>query len=165
MTKAEEERFRAFVAERMDRWRRTAYLLSRDWHTADDLVSVTIGKLYRHWRKVRAAGNPDAYAQRVLTRAWLDEVGRPWRRERATSALPEQAVPDQHDVLDRDGLNRLLGSLGPRQRAVVVLRYYLDYSVEETAQVLGISVGTVKSQSARGLETLRRQVVPMGVMA
>ncbi|WP_155369112.1 SigE family RNA polymerase sigma factor [Catellatospora vulcania] len=165
MTKSEEERFRVFVAERMDRWRRTAYLLSRDWHTADDLVSVTVGKLYRHWRKVRAAGNPDAYAQRILTRAWLDETVRPWRRERVTAELPEVATQQPDGFLDRDGLNRLLGSLGPRQRAVVVLRYYLDYSVEETAEVLGISVGTVKSQSARGLETLRRQAVPMGGMS
>lgn len=165
MTKSEEERFRVFVAERMDRWRRTAFLLSRDWHTADDLVSVTIGRLYRHWRRVRAADNPDAYAQRVLTRAWLDETVRPWRRERAVAELPERAVYEPHGFLDRDGLNALLGGLGPRQRAVVVLRYYLDYSVEETAEVLGISVGTVKSQSARGLETLRRTAVPMGGMS
>ncbi|MFC7245433.1 SigE family RNA polymerase sigma factor [Catellatospora aurea] len=165
MTKSEEERFRMFVAERMDRWRRTAYLLSRDWHTADDLVSITVGKLYRHWRKVRTADNPDAYAQRVLTRAWLDETARPWRRERVTAELPERAAYEAHGFLDRDGLNALLGSLGPGQRAVVVLRYYLDYSVEQTAEVLGISVGTVKSQSARGLEALRRQAVPMGGMS
>ncbi|GAB4056122.1 SigE family RNA polymerase sigma factor [Catellatospora paridis] len=165
MTKSEEEQFRVFVAERMDRWRRTAYLLSRDWHTADDLVSVTVGRLYRHWRKVRAADNPEAYAQRVLTRVWLDETVRPWRRERVTAELPERAVHESHGFLDRDGLNTLLGELGPRQRAVVVLRYYLDYSVEETAEVLGISVGTVKSQSARGLETLRRRAVPMGGMS
>lgn len=163
MTKSEEERFRAFVAARMDRWRRTAFLLSRDWHTADDLVSVTVGRLYRHWRKVDAADNPEAYAQRTLTRAWLDETVRPWRRrERTQAELPEPAFAQQEGFLDRDGLNRLLGSLGPRQRAVVVLRYYLDYSVEQTADVLGISVGTVKSQSARGLETLRRLAVTMG---
>jgi RNA polymerase sigma-70 factor (sigma-E family) len=153
--KPEEDEFRAFVGARMDRWRRAAYLLCRDWHTADDLVSTVVGKLYRHWRRVQNADNPDAYAQRVLTTAWLDERRRPWRRESPAEGLPDTAwtPPDRLD--DRDRLERLLSSLGPRQRAVVVLRFYFDRSVEETAELLGVSPGTVKSQSARALETLR----------
>jgi RNA polymerase sigma-70 factor (sigma-E family) len=153
--RAEEDDFHAYVSVRLERWRRTAYLLCHDWHTADDLVSITVTKLYRHWRKVRAADNRDAYAQRVLSRTWLDESQRPSRREHVQAELPESgwAMPDR--ITDRDSLVQLLKALGPKQRAVVILRFYLDYSIEDTAGILGISVGTVKSQSARGLETLR----------
>jgi RNA polymerase sigma-70 factor (sigma-E family) len=139
----------------MDRWRRTAYLLSRDWHASDDLVSIMVGKLYRHWRKISRVENVDAYAQRMLTRAWLDETRRPWRREHTPGRLPDGGLNPEYRVEDREALWRLLGSLGRRQRAVVVLRFYLDLTVEQTADILGISTGTVKSQSARGLETLR----------
>lgn len=155
MRAADEAEFHGFVAARMDRWRRSAYLLCQEWHTADDLVATTVAKLFQHWRKVRQAENPDAFAQRVLTRCWLDEARRPWRRERASRWLPETACISPERILDRDSLAALLRSLGPRQRAVIVLRFYLDYSVEETAAILRISPGTVKSQSSRGLEALR----------
>ncbi|SCL61134.1 RNA polymerase sigma-70 factor, sigma-E family [Micromonospora citrea] len=159
MRRDEEEDFHAFVTGRMERWRRSAYLLCQDWHTADDLVSVAVAKLYRGWRRASRAENRDAYAQRVLTRCWLDERRRPWRnRERSTAAMPDVAGVVPETVTDRDGLAALLRSLPPRQRAVLVLRFYLDHSVEETAQMLGISAGTVKSQSARGLANLRTAV-------
>ena len=154
MSRADDGEFQSFVAGRMDRWRRSAYLMCQDWHTADDLVSVTVAKLYRHWRSVRAADNPDAYAQRVLTRVWIDERRRPWRREERL-VEPDLDGTIAPEVTDREFLSTLLASLGRRQRAVVVLRFYLDYSVEETAEILGISQGTVKSQSARGLQALR----------
>ena len=70
MKPADEQEYREFVATRIEPFRRTAYLLCRDWHTADDLVSITIGKLYRHWHRVRATDNVDAYARGVLTHAW-----------------------------------------------------------------------------------------------
>lgn len=157
MNPADADEFRQFVAARMDPLRRTAYLLCRDWHTADDLVSITLGKLYRHWRRVRGADNPDAYVRGVLTHAWLDERRRPWRRERSTEDLPDQADPAAGEpvVGEREMLLDLLGGLPPRRRAVVVLRFYCDMSVEETAAVLGVTTGTVKSQAARALETLR----------
>jgi RNA polymerase sigma factor (sigma-70 family) len=139
----------------MDRWRRTAYLMCQDWHLADDLVSVTVTKLYRRWRKVAVADNRDAVAQRVLTRAWLDERRRPWRKEQMPAQLPEQPLTLPDRISDRDALASLLNTLGPRQRAVLILRFYLDYSVDETASILRISTGTVKSQSARALETVR----------
>lgn len=151
----EHDDFTAFVEARLDRWRRTAYLLCRDWHGADDLVSIAVGKIYRHWRRVRAMQNVDAYAQRVLTRAWLDETRRPWRRESPAHRLPDSPAPADGDLADRQALWQMLETLGPRQRAVVVLRFYLDMTVEETAEVLGITAGTVKSQSARALERLR----------
>jgi RNA polymerase sigma-70 factor (sigma-E family) len=157
MKPADEHQYREFVAARMEPLRRTAYLLCRDWHTADDLVAITIGKLYRHWRRVRAADNPDAYVRGVLTHAWLDERRRPWRRETPAATLPDQ--PDHRPggtlVGDRLMLLDLLARLAPRQRAVVVLRFYCDLSVEETADILRIREGTVKSQAARGLQTLR----------
>jgi RNA polymerase sigma-70 factor (sigma-E family) len=156
LRKAEEAEFHAYVSTRMDQWRRSAYLLCQDWHLADDLVSVAVTKLYRSWAKASRADNRDAYAQKVLTSCWLTERGRGWRRrEQFAADPPEQqwAPPDQ--IGDRESLAALLRSLGPRQRAVLVLRFYLDYSVEETAAILQISAGTVKSQSARGLETLR----------
>ena len=155
MTKADDQEFHAYVTQRMDRWRRSAYLMCQDWHTADDLVSVTVAKLYRHWSSVRAAENRDAYAQRVLTRVWIDERRRPWRRQEWLVDQEPEGVTVTPEVTDRDSLAAMLASLGRRQRAVVVLRFYLDYSVEETAEILGISEGTVKSQSARGLQALR----------
>lgn len=157
VSRGDEDEFRQFVSARLDPLRRTAYLLCRDWHTADDLVSITIGKLYRHWRRVRAADNVDAYVRGVLTHAWLDERRRPWRRERASEELPDQPDPRvaEPSVADRELLWELLGQLAPRRCAVVVLRFYCDLSVEETAEILGISTGTVKSQAARALATLR----------
>lgn len=156
MKRVDEDEYRQFVAARLEQLRRTAYLLCRDWHTADDLVSITLGKLYRAWRRVREAENVDAYVRAVLTRVWLDECRRPWRRERSTDEVPDFPTPGtEPSVGDRELLLALLGKLPERRRAVLVLRYYCDLSVEETAQILGITTGTVKSQSARALEALR----------
>lgn len=155
MDKSDEDEFRAFVAVRMERWRRAAYLLCHDWHTADDLVATVVGKLFEHWRRVSTADNPDAYAQRVLTTVWVDERRRPWRREHPADVLPDAGWTPPDQAGDRDQLVPLLARLGRRQRAVLVLRFYFDRSVEETAELLGISAGTVKSQSARALEMLR----------
>lgn len=155
MDQNDEDDFRAFVTARTERWRRAAYLLCHDWHTADDLVSITIARLFRNWRRVTSADNPDAYAQRTLTTVWLDEQRRPWRRERSAQSLPESGWTPPDRITDRAELIGWLAQLGPRQRAVVVLRFYFDHSVEETARLLGISEGTVKSQSARGIDALR----------
>jgi RNA polymerase sigma factor (sigma-70 family) len=119
-------------------------------------VSITISKLYRHWSRVGGQAAIDAYVRKVLLRTWLDEKRRPWhRREQVTDELPELASPAEFTVVSRAQLLDLLDGLPPRRRAAVVLRLYLDLSVEETAEILGCSVGTVKSQTARGLDTLR----------
>jgi RNA polymerase sigma-70 factor (sigma-E family) len=153
---SDENEYREFVLSRLDRLRRTAYLLCRDWHTADDLVSVTLARLYRHWGRAREAASLDAYVRTILTRAWLDERRRPWRREEPTDTPPERPRDDPPaGGADRSDLAALLTALPPRQRAVIVLRFYCDLSVAETAELLKISEGTVKSQSARGLEILR----------
>ncbi|OKI67841.1 SigE family RNA polymerase sigma factor [Micromonospora sp. CB01531] len=157
MNRADEDEYRQFVTARLESLRITAYLLCRDWHTADDLVSITIGKLYRHWRRVRPMENVDAYVRGMLTNAWLDERRRPWRRERSTDDVPDRAdvAFPETALADREHLLDLLAQLPPRRRAVVVLRFWCDFSVEETARTLGVSTGTVKSQAARGLESLR----------
>ncbi|MFJ6672088.1 SigE family RNA polymerase sigma factor [Actinosynnema sp. NPDC091369] len=155
MKRSEENAYREYVTARMESLRRTAYLLCRDWHTADDLVSITIGKLYRHWSRVGRSAGIDAYVRKVLLRTWLDEKRRPWRREQAVEELPELPTTSEFAVVSRAQLLDLLDGLPPRRRAAVVLRLYLDLSVEETAEILGCSVGTVKSQTARGLDTLR----------
>jgi RNA polymerase sigma-70 factor (sigma-E family) len=150
--------YREYVAGRLDQLRRTAYLLCGDWHTADDLVSTALVKLLRHWRRVAQMDNIDAYARRVLLRAWLDERRRPWRRERVHAEVPEPASGPESDVTDRLAVLALLAELPARRRAVLVLRYFCDLSVEETAEALGCTAGTVKSQTARGLDALRTRL-------
>ncbi|GAB3469362.1 SigE family RNA polymerase sigma factor [Actinophytocola sediminis] len=156
MKRSEENAYREYVTARMEVMRCTAYLLCRDWHTADDLVSITISKLYRHWSRIGEHDTIDAYVRKALLNTWLSEKRRPWhRREQPTDELPELAPATEYAVVNRAQLIDLLDGLPPRRRAAVVLRHYLDLSVEETAEILGCSVGTVKSQTARGLDTLR----------
>jgi RNA polymerase sigma-70 factor (sigma-E family) len=156
---AEEAAFRDYVRARTERLRRTAFLYCRDWHTADDLVGTTLVKLYQHWHRARRADNLDAYVHGILAHAWLDERRRPWRREQPVSQLPELTQPGT-PAGDAD-LLALLADLPPRRRACVVLRFYCDLSVEQTAEILGISPGTVKSQTARGIEALRGPVIQL----
>ena len=146
--------YREYVTARLQPLRRTAYLLCGNWHTADDLVSVALTKLFRHWQRVSRMDSPDAYVRKVILNAWLDERRRPWRRERPMDELPDRMVAEP-DAAQRMALLQQLEGLPPRRRAVLVLRYFCDLSVDETAEVLGCTSGTVKSQTARALETLR----------
>jgi RNA polymerase sigma factor (sigma-70 family) len=157
--KSEEAAYRELVTARLEAWRRTAYLICRDWHRADDLVGQTIEKLYLRWRKLSDVRDIDAYVRGMLGRAWLDELRRPHRRELTVADVRDVGATMQPDATDevaaRIGLSELLDRLAPRKRVILVLRFYCDLSVEETAGLLGISEGTVKSQTAKGLETLR----------
>ncbi|GAA1644049.1 SigE family RNA polymerase sigma factor [Catellatospora bangladeshensis] len=156
MKAVDEGEYRQFAGARMEQLRRTAFLLCRDWHQADDLVAITLGKLYRNWGRARRADNVEAYVRGILMNAFLDETRRPWRREEPAEQLPEAAGPQDIDTVDtRADLLALLDKLGPGRRAVVVLRFYCDLSVQDTAAILNISEGAVKSQAARGLHTLR----------
>ena len=155
MRRADEAAYRDYVTARMEPMRRLAYLLCRDWHTADDLVSITISKLYRHFSRVKNDERLDGYVRQILLRVWLDERRRPWRRETPTDELPDVGSPTEYGVVDRAELLDLLDGMPPRRRAAVVLRLYCDLSVEDTAEILGCTTGTVKSQTARGLDMLR----------
>ncbi|MET0236764.1 MAG: SigE family RNA polymerase sigma factor [Kibdelosporangium sp.] len=158
MRQLEETEFRDYVLARMGTLRRTAYLLCRDWFLADDLASITVGKLYRHWARARDMAHLDAYVRQILVRTWLDERARPWRREEPTENVPESPAAAEPDPLQRARLAGLLAELPIGRRAAVVLRFYCDMSVHETARIMGCSVGTVKSQTARALDTLRTRV-------
>jgi RNA polymerase sigma-70 factor (sigma-E family) len=151
----EEADFRSYVTARAPALRRTAHLLSGDWHAAEDLVQVTLTKLYLNWRKVRHANSLDGYARQVLVRVYLDDQ-RKRRRESPAERLPELAVSGPEHTGDRELLLAALAQVPPRQRAVLVLRFWEDQSVQATAQLLGCSEGNVKSQTARGLDALRR---------
>ncbi len=152
--------FASYAAARRQQLRRTAYLLCGDWDRAEDLVQDALARLYVHWRRVTRADNVDAYVRRTLVNAYLADRRRPWRRDVVTAAVEDATdrllVADGVDaVADRDALRAALTELGPSQRAVVVLRYWEDLSVEQTAAALDCSTGNVKSQAARGLARLR----------
>lgn len=152
-----DEAFSEFVATSAAGLRRTAYLVCGDWHRADDALQDALYKLYLHWQRVQRAGDPQAYARRAVVNAAVDGTRRPWRRESVSAALPETALPDPtNGISDRDEVLTALSSVGARQRACLVLRFYEDLSVEQTAEILGCSIGTVKSQTSRGLDHLRQ---------
>ncbi|GAA2683506.1 MULTISPECIES: SigE family RNA polymerase sigma factor [Actinoplanes] len=150
-----DEAFAEYFAARSGSMRATAYLLCGNWHRAEDLVQTTFTKLYLRWDRISKQESLDPYARQVMIRAFIDE-GRWgwWRRERPHHEPIERAAPDV-PAEDRLMLLRALADVPARQRAVLVLRYWQDLSIEETAAALGCTSGTVKSQSARGLATLR----------
>ncbi|MEV4054065.1 SigE family RNA polymerase sigma factor [Amycolatopsis sp. NPDC049688] len=155
MRAADDAEFREFARARALTLRRTAYLLCGDWHLAEDLVQVTLIKLYRVWPKITRRGPVDNYARQVLLRCWLDESRRPWRRrERRDGVVPDRPSPAPATGISGP-LLRALAEVPPKQRAAVVLRYCADLPAAEVAEVLRCSEGTVRSQAARGLETLR----------
>jgi RNA polymerase sigma-70 factor (sigma-E family) len=160
----DEQEFAQYFAARRDAVRRSAYLLCGDWHRADDLAQTAFVALHRRWHKIRDRAALDAYVRRTVVRAVIDESRRPWRRERFTGDVPEIAdtsagTPEIGDaVATRTTLVAALHKVPPRQRAVLVLRFLEGLDVSGTANVLGCSEGTVKSQTARGLDALRAQL-------
>lgn len=149
--------FRELYVGRAPALRRTAYLLCGDWHQAEDLVQVAFEKVYASRHPVRDRLAVDAYLRRVLVRCWIDETRRPHRRERVTADVPE-LLADGPDLGERDAMRRALHRVPPRQRACLVLRYFDDLTVADTARALGCTEGTVKSQTSRGLEALRSEL-------
>jgi RNA polymerase sigma-70 factor (sigma-E family) len=155
-----DEAFGEYVAGRAEAMRATAYLLCGDWHHAEDIVQTAFTKLYLAWNRVARHDVLDAYVRRIVARTYLDEQRRGWRRERVTATVPEPAAAPAGSPEDRIVLLRALTGVPPRQRAVLVLRYWEDLDVEATARALGCSSGTVKSQANRGLQTLRALLEP-----
>ena len=152
-----DEQFHAFVAERRGALVHTARLLTAgDVFLAEDVVQTALTKLYVSWAAFRRAGNPDGYARRALVNALMSEHRRVWRRfERPVADLPEHARAGAAADDGDPELARALGELPPKMRAAVVYRFFHDLDVVDTADALGCSVGTVKSQTARALDKLR----------
>jgi RNA polymerase sigma-70 factor (sigma-E family) len=150
-----DEAFTAYVAARRSHLLRLAYLVSGDWHAAEDLVQTALTKLYLAWPRVSHRDAVDAYARRIIVRAHVDEQRRPWRRE--VAGLDGLDGPDgASDVADRDeALVDALRRLPLQQRRAVVLRHWYGLSVRETAADLRCTPGTVKSHTARAMAALR----------
>ena len=149
--------FGEFVASRGPALHRTAWLLTGNWATAEDLVQTALAKTWPHWHRILRRDEPELYVRRVLVTTYASWWRRRWRGEVATGLLPEQGErrDSQDDAVLRELVRGALAALPPRQRAVVVLRFFDDHTEARTAQLLGCSVGTVKSQTAKALAKLR----------
>ncbi len=158
MDEQSREQFRAYVAARSPALLRTAYLLTGSRADAEDLLQTALAKTYLAWGRVREREALDGYVRRVMVNTRTSS----WRRRRVdeqpVDVLPETAVPERDVAADldlHDAVWSALARLPRRQRAAVVLRYYEDLSEAETAAVLGVSTGTVKSTTSRALARLR----------
>lgn len=150
-----QEEFTAYVSARRPALVRTAYLLCGDVHLAEDLVQAALVKAVAHWKRI--GDNPEPWLRTVMVNDHISRWRRLRGRERLVDRMPEAASGPGDQ--DRDlSLAAALATLAPRQRAVVVLRYYEDLTEVETARVLGIAVGTVKSQHRDALARLRALV-------
>jgi RNA polymerase sigma-70 factor (sigma-E family) len=151
-----EPAFSVYVAARRAKLFRTACLLCGDPHRAEDIVQDTLARLYANWPRVSRADNVDGYVRRVLVNSHYSDRRRPWRREAASTTSIDLPLEPGMAAEDADAIWTAIRSLPPGQRKVVVLRHIWDRSVEETAADLGISTGTVKSQTRDALAALRR---------
>lgn len=148
------EEFAEFAGASSARLRRAAFLMCGDWHTAEDLAQATLARVFVSWRRISRRGAAYSYALRTLTNLYLADRRTKRARELVTSDLPERSAEPPAPELRMVVLDAL-ATLPPSARAVVVLRYWADMSVEQVADLLGWSAGTVKSQSSRALARLR----------
>ncbi|MFJ9033766.1 SigE family RNA polymerase sigma factor [Streptomyces sp. NPDC102274] len=157
MQAEQEAHFQEFVRTRWSHLVRTAYLLTGDVHHAEDLTQTALAKAYRSWQRVSRSDSPEAYVRRMLVTCNSDRFRKRRVTEALTAAPPEVAGRDEAVSWadERSALLVALAQLPPRQRAVVVMRYWEDLSEAEVAEVLGCSPGTVKSQASKGLAKLR----------
>jgi len=157
MTDAREEEFSAYVQRREDSLHRTAYLLTGDVHQAEDLVQNALLQLYRAWDRVADSSSRDGYVRRILVNENNSSWRKAWRKREVSSGFEvrERSRDTTGDIDTHNAVWGLVKTLPPKQRAVIVLRYFEDLAVETIAEVMGISAGTVKSQANRALATLR----------
>lgn len=148
------EGFTEFVRARGAALHRTAYLFTGDWALAEDLLQTALTKAYPRWERI-AAGDPEAYVRAVVANTYATWWRRRWRGEVPHDDLPEHGHDDWPAVDQRDALRAALARLPRKMRAVVVLRFHADLTEEAVARALGISIGTVKSQTAKALAKLR----------
>jgi RNA polymerase sigma-70 factor (sigma-E family) len=149
----DDEEFAEFAHAAAERLRTTAFMLCHDWHLAQDLTQTALTKLFLSWGRAAQADNLLAYAQKILLRAYLDHRRRRSSTESIPGVLHEPAYRDSPEL--RLTMLDALGQLPARDRAIVILRYFEDYSVEQVADVLEIPVSVVKSQTRRSLGKLR----------
>ena len=160
MSGSRDDEYTEYVAARLSSLRRLAAVLCDDWQRADDLLQATLTQLYVHWAQVRAASHPDAYARTVLVREFIHERRSSWAKwVSLTGGITDSpaAAVDHDAALD---LRAAVAALPARQRATLVLRFYCDLNVDQSAEILGCSPGTVKSQTAKALDTVRRALTP-----
>jgi RNA polymerase sigma-70 factor (sigma-E family) len=161
--------FDGVVAARGQRLQRTAYLLTGDWALAEDLLQTALARAYPRWRWIEG-DDPEAYVRKILVNTWSSWWRRRWRGEVPTETLPDRPArsghssgDDEYDAVDRrDALESALARLPKRQRAVVVLRYHDDLTEAQVASLLGISVGTVKSQASKAFRSMRSDTALTG---
>ena len=153
----DEEEFANFVRSHSGDLQRMAWLLTGDWSSSQDLVQSSLTKTWQRWQSIRRRDAPEAYVRQVMLRTFLAWRRRRWVGEVALGWLPEEADGGDvaNDVVQHEAVVAALRRLPRKQRAVIVLRYFADLSERTTAEALRCSVGTVKSQSARALTTLR----------
>ena len=150
----ERAEFEDFVEARSGRLLRTAYLLTRDLGTAEDLLQTALAKAWFAWSRIDT--NPEAYVRRTMVTTYTSWWRRKWRSEVPDGDVPDSLCPDESGASDdRATVWAALGGLTPRQRAMLVLRYYEDLTEAQTANLLGCSVGTVKGTTSRALSSLR----------
>ncbi|MER5641328.1 SigE family RNA polymerase sigma factor [Kitasatospora sp. NPDC002227] len=154
-----EEEFTAFAEAGAVRLRQIAYLMCRDWHLAQDLTQTTLTKMYLAWPRItRRDLDPFGYARKVLLNSLLDHKRLRSSGEVAVDRIPDRIPDTVHESVSADirlTLVDALALLSPRDRAIVLLRYWEDHSIEATAEMVGVSISVVKTQSLRALNTLR----------
>ncbi|GLY03097.1 MULTISPECIES: SigE family RNA polymerase sigma factor [Actinoplanes] len=153
----EREEFARFAGASVARLHSSAYQLCRDWHLAQDLTQTTLTKLFQSWGRAADSDNLPAYAQKVLLRVYLDHRRRRSSTEAVPGALREPAYSVSPEL--RLTMMEAVGRLPARDRAIVLLRYFADHSVEQVAEELDVPVNVVKSQTRRSLLKLRQMLV------
>jgi RNA polymerase sigma-70 factor (sigma-E family) len=154
--------FADFVHRRGELHLKTAVLLTGDWHAAEDLVQASLGKLYRVWDRLDTSTNPDAYLRRIVVNTHRSWWRARWRREIPRAELPNLPGPD--DLGDAravaEDVRNALAKIPVRQRTALVLRFFADLPEAEVAELMGCSVGSVKTHTHRGLRAMRRLISP-----
>jgi RNA polymerase sigma-70 factor (sigma-E family) len=152
---AQDEGFEAFVSARGQALQRFGFLLTSDWALAEDLLQTAFARAYSRWSRIES-GATEAYVRKIMVNTWSSWWRRRWRSEIPAASLPDVAADDPYLSVDRThAVRSALAGLPTRQRLVLVLRYHEDLSEQQVAEMLGISVGTVKSQAAKALAKLR----------
>jgi RNA polymerase sigma-70 factor (sigma-E family) len=149
--------FAQFVEARERALQRTAYLLTGDWALAEDLVQTALARAWPRWELIARRDDPEIYVRKVLVNTWTTWARRRWRGEKPSAVLPDTAAAGDvaEEVTVRVGLRGALGSLTPRQRAVLVLRVYDDLPEAQVAYLMNCAVGTVKATMSQALAKLR----------